>query len=311
MDSIFQGIPEVICYSDDFLVTCKSEADHHHNLEAVLKQLQEYGIRLKREKCSFIQEAMEYLGHHVSVQGVRTSQMTLKTIMEALKSRNVQELHSFSGLVNYYSKFISKLSSVLHPLDSLLQVDRRWMCCSACTEAFREAKKKLRYVLVLVHFNSKLPLILAGDASACGVHGCSNFSSYARWHGESYCFCLQDFLICQMQFCSGCEGRPLRSAKCNFAQVVKEDLYSHIWHLQIASITLYCQNFTIITDHKPLTTMHSPRYGIPTLSAVVLSISDYCQHIPTSISFGQLSPMEMWMDCHVCHCKRSQIIHQR
>ena len=58
--------------------TGKSEADHLHNLEAVLREIQEYGIWLKREKCSFFQEAVDYLGHHISAQGVRTFPMKLK-----------------------------------------------------------------------------------------------------------------------------------------------------------------------------------------------------------------------------------------
>ena len=165
MDSILQGIPQVICYIDDILVTGKSEADHLHNLEAVLKQLQQYGIRLKREKCSFFQKSVEYFGHHISAQGVRISPMKLKAIVEAPKPRNVRKLRSFLGLVNYYSKFIPNLSSVLHPLNTLLRADQWLMWSSTCTEAFQEAMKKFISALILVHFDPKLPVILVGDAS--------------------------------------------------------------------------------------------------------------------------------------------------
>ena len=43
MDTILQGIPQVICYIDDILVTGKAEAEHLSNLEEVLKRLQEHG----------------------------------------------------------------------------------------------------------------------------------------------------------------------------------------------------------------------------------------------------------------------------
>ena len=53
MDIILQGIPQVICYLDDILIACKSDAEHLANLEEVLKRFKEQGIRLNKEKCKF------------------------------------------------------------------------------------------------------------------------------------------------------------------------------------------------------------------------------------------------------------------
>ena len=53
MDSIFQGIPYVICYLDDILVTGWSDEEHVQHLEEVLRILQEHGIRLKKENATF------------------------------------------------------------------------------------------------------------------------------------------------------------------------------------------------------------------------------------------------------------------
>ena len=75
----------------------------------------------KREKCSFYQESVEYLGHHVDASGVHTSPKKVQTIQDAPEPTNVQELRSFLGLVNYYAKFMSNLASLLHPLHELLR----------------------------------------------------------------------------------------------------------------------------------------------------------------------------------------------
>ena len=53
MDSILQGIPQVLCYLDDILITGASKADYMCNLEKVLLRLQEYGIRVNANKCVF------------------------------------------------------------------------------------------------------------------------------------------------------------------------------------------------------------------------------------------------------------------
>ena len=59
MDTILQGIPGVICYLDDILVTGRDEADHLNHLAAVLERLQQHGVRVKREKCAFLQTSVE------------------------------------------------------------------------------------------------------------------------------------------------------------------------------------------------------------------------------------------------------------
>ena len=82
MDTILQGIPGVICYLDDILVTWKSEAEHL-NLEEVLQRLQHHGVRLRKDKCEFLQESVEYLVHRFDEKGIHTSAKKVKAIVEA------------------------------------------------------------------------------------------------------------------------------------------------------------------------------------------------------------------------------------
>ena len=44
MDTLLQGIPHVICYIDDVLVTGLTEEEHLQNLTQVLHKLQEQGM---------------------------------------------------------------------------------------------------------------------------------------------------------------------------------------------------------------------------------------------------------------------------
>ena len=103
MKAILLGIPQVICYLDDILITDESDAEHMANLETVLKWLKEHGVRLNKEKCQF------FWGHHGisgTSGGCKRNEATkkLKAVLEALKPRNVQELHSFLDLINSYGK---------------------------------------------------------------------------------------------------------------------------------------------------------------------------------------------------------------
>ena len=142
MDTVLQGIPNVICYIDDILVSEKDHSHHLKNLEEVLKRLLE-GITVKRSKYTFLSSQVEYLGHIIDSKGLHSSNRKLEAILKAHIPRNVQQLRSLLGLVNYYRKFVSNLASVLHPLNQLLRQDVRWNWTPACNKSLSIVKKKL------------------------------------------------------------------------------------------------------------------------------------------------------------------------
>ena len=73
MDSILQGLPQVLCYIDDILVGEKDNKDHLQNLALVPTRLEYQGIRLKKDKCKFMEASVEYLGHIIDKNGLHTS----------------------------------------------------------------------------------------------------------------------------------------------------------------------------------------------------------------------------------------------
>ena len=50
MDTMLQGIPHVICYIDDILVTGVNDSEHLSSLAAVLERLERHGFRMKLER---------------------------------------------------------------------------------------------------------------------------------------------------------------------------------------------------------------------------------------------------------------------
>lgn len=105
MDTILQGVPGVVCYIDDILVTGKNEEDHLKNLKEVLARLEKHGLRLKKSKCTFLANSVEYLGHRIDQEGIhagcnRQCSHTYKCPRITLISRTVKllrEIHSESG----------------------------------------------------------------------------------------------------------------------------------------------------------------------------------------------------------------------
>ena len=97
--------------------------EHLERLVAVLKRLEEYGLKANREKCKFLRSFVEYLGHVISAEGLHQSPKKVNAITEMPKPQDVTQLRAFLGMVQYYAKFLPALATHLAPLHRLLQKD--------------------------------------------------------------------------------------------------------------------------------------------------------------------------------------------
>ena len=169
MEGILRGMANVCIYLDDILIAGKSEEEHLNLLGEVLTCLEAAGVKLKKQKCAFMQHSVEYLGHNISAKGIRPTQEKIRAIVNATTPQNVSQLRSFLGLVNYYGKFLSNLSSTLAPLYGLLQKHTPWRWKAEQKKAFMKAKSQLTSSCILVHFDPNRELVLVCDASPYGV----------------------------------------------------------------------------------------------------------------------------------------------
>ena len=144
METLLQGLPGVCLYLDDILVTSQSDQEHLTNLSAVLQKLAAAGMKLKPNKCFFMLQKVEYLGHKILAKGLEPTQEKVQAIIDAPAPRNVSQLKSFLGMLNYYGKFLPNLSTCLAPLCSLLQKRSHWLWGPKQHKAFEEAKSLLR-----------------------------------------------------------------------------------------------------------------------------------------------------------------------
>lgn len=252
IDQVLQDIPGTQCYLDDILVTGSDENTHLTNLETVLKRLSDFGLRVNKEKCEFFKDSIEYCGHKIDKDGLHKAQDKIDAVLKAPRPENVSQLRSFLGLVNYYAKFLPNIATVLHPLNSLLQVKTEWRWTKSCEQAFMAAKQLITSEKVLTHYNPKLPLRLACDASPYGI-------------GAVLSHKMKDGSERPIAFAS----RSLNKAEQNYAQIDREGL-SLVWGVKKFNQYLYGKHFTLITDHQPLVAIFSPSKSVPTMMAARL-----------------------------------------
>ena len=125
MDQILQGVEKTICYLDNILVMGSNEMEHLKTLEEVLQRLHSHGIKVRLDKCKFMQKSVEYLGHKVDVDRLHPT-----------TAKNLSELKSYLGLQNYYGCFLPNLSTMTHPLNQLQNKGQKWVWSAACNKAF-------------------------------------------------------------------------------------------------------------------------------------------------------------------------------
>ena len=249
MENLLKDILGVFCYLDDILVTGSTEEEHNERLRKVLATLQSAGLKLSIEKCSIGVPYVTYLGYLIDDQGIHPTKEKVQAISEAPAPTNVTQLRAYLGILNFYRRFLPQAATKLEPLNRLLKACTPWEWGKEQESAFIESKKALLTSNALTHFDPKLPLVVVADSSAYGI-------------GAVLCHLIdgKERPIC---FAS----RTLTSTERNYAQLEKEAL-AMVFALRKFHYYLWGQNnFTVITDHKPLLGIFSPDKSIPQMSS--------------------------------------------
>ena len=245
MESLLKGIPHVVSYLDDILISGSTVQEHMDTLEQVLNRLEKAGLKLQEKKCSFMVPEVVYLGHKIDAQGLHPLAEKVEAVQAAPIPKNVSELKSYLGLLSYYGKFLPNLSSTLAPLYELLKSTVKWRWTKQENAAFQESKKLLSSAKVLVHFDSTKEVTLACDASPYGI-------------GAVLSHKMPDGSDRPIGFAS----HTLSSAEKKYSQLEKEGL-SCIFGVKKFHTYLYGRLFTLITDHKPLLGLFKEQQAIP------------------------------------------------
>ncbi|GBG86929.1 hypothetical protein CBR_g44383 [Chara braunii] len=114
----------VLVYLDDILVYSRTLEDHLGHLRRVLETLRRAKYKAKRDKCEFVRQELEYLGHFVTPEGISPLSDKIQAIQEWSEPRNVTDVRSFLGLTGYYQRFIKGYSKLAAHLNKLQCEDR-------------------------------------------------------------------------------------------------------------------------------------------------------------------------------------------
>ncbi|XP_058449309.1 uncharacterized protein K02A2.6-like [Malaya genurostris] len=275
VDNMLGDLEGAEAFLDDVLVFGQTQAEHDSNLKRTLQRILEYGFRLKIEKCSFKMTQVKYLGVIVDRNGIHADPEKVKAIAQMSPPRDVSQLRSFLGAVNYYAKFLKEMHQLRRPLDQLLKKDMKWNWSEECQNSFDRFKELLNSDLMLTHYNPSLEIVVAADASSTGI-------------GANIRHRFPDGSEKVVQHAS----RSLTPTERGYGQIDKEAL-ALVYAITKFHRMLLGQRFVLETDHKPLLRIFGSHKGIPVhtsnrlqrLGLTLLCYDFSVEYVPT-MKFG-------------------------
>ena len=111
-----------IPYLDDILCLSPTIEQHFKDLRDIFEALRNGKLKLKKTKCEFFLEELDFLGMKVTKDGLKPAPDKIEKIKSFPTPKTVKEVRSFTGLAQFYRKFIKgKFSEIGRPLFNLLK----------------------------------------------------------------------------------------------------------------------------------------------------------------------------------------------
>ncbi|KAI3778829.1 hypothetical protein L2E82_08214 [Cichorium intybus] len=161
----------VIVFIDDILIYSKNKEEHASHLRLVLETLKREQLYAKFSKCEFWMREVQFLGHVVSIQGIKVDPAKVEAVMKWEPPKTPTEVRSFLGLAGYYKRFIQDFSRIAVPLTRLTRKEEQFRWQEEQERAFATLKEKLCNAPVLTLPDGTEDFEVYSDASHRGL-GC-------------------------------------------------------------------------------------------------------------------------------------------
>lgn len=248
MDQILNGLHGVSKYFDDIVIYAPTLEQCRERLIACLKRLREYNLHLNKQKCTFFQEKISYVGYVIEKNKISKDPEKTKAILNAPRPKDVVGVRRLLGMVTYYSRFIHDISTITDPIRQLLQNNVPFRWTAQCEAAFIKIKNAIAGDTVLTPFNPERPVTLATDASPVGIAAILSHTIDGQERPILFI------------------SRSLTKAEQHYSQLDREAL-AIAWAINKLHMYLMGRKFTLITDNRPLTRIFKHDAKLPSITA--------------------------------------------
>ncbi|XP_030838443.1 uncharacterized protein K02A2.6-like [Strongylocentrotus purpuratus] len=238
VSSVLAGIEGTLNLLDDVVVFGEDKAQHDQRLAEVMTRLAKHNLTLNEAKCTFAASDIDFLGYHVTADGLTPTLDNVAAIRTLPAPTNVKELASFLGTMNFYRKFVPQYAEIAEPLQKLLRKEALWEWHNAQETAFNTLKGRIAEPPVLAYFTPSAETYVTTDASAFAIGAV--LSQTIDGSVRPVAFASRALSDTERKYSTG----EREALACIYA-------CKH-WHMY-----LYGRKFTLRTDHQALTTLLS------------------------------------------------------
>ena len=259
MAATIRDIPGAKVFQDDILVYGKDEKEHDGRLDSVLRRLQENGLTVRGSKCKFGQPQVEYLGHLISSKGILPRRSHIEAVRNAPQPSTKEQLMSFLGLTEFYSRFINQYAAKVEKLRALLRKNAKFEWENEHSICFENLKKEIAEAPCLRPYVTGKQCIVSCDASNYGIGAVLSQSDGKDEWIVSYA------------------SRTLNDTERKYS-VIEKELLAGVWASERFRMYIWGKKYKLRTDHKPLVNILSPGGGLnltPRLARLAAKILIY------------------------------------
>ena len=116
MENLLQGIDNSELYLDDIGCFFNEWKQNLKLLEWVLTELKANRFMINPRKWKWAVQETDWLGYWLTPKGLKPWREKIDTILRVDRSRNLKQMQSFLGAVNYYRDIWPKWAHILLPL---------------------------------------------------------------------------------------------------------------------------------------------------------------------------------------------------
>lgn len=241
INNVVKDLHFVTTYVDDILVASNSEEQHKEHLLALFQRLVDHGITVNTSKCVFGVQELTFLGYHISAKGIKPSEEKIKVISDMNAPTSIKALQRFLGMVNYYHRFVPKLADLSTPLyHHLKSLKKNFSWPAECEGAFIKVKSALSNATMLHYPRMDAKICICTDASTTSIGGVLEQQNGSSWEPLAFL------------------SRKLSPTEIKYSAFDRELLAVYSSIKQFRHL-VEGREFTVYTDHKPLTRALSSR----------------------------------------------------
>lgn len=249
------NMEKCLIYLDDIIVFGRTLEEHNRNLSDVFARLRQTNLKLNPQKCNFLKTELLYLGHLVSVEGVKPDPSKIEIIKNWSSPKTADEVKRFVAFANYYRKHIKDFARLCSPLNHLTRKGVEFIWTDECEKSFQFLKECFMNPPVLDYpdFSTNNIFTLHTDAS-----------------GKALGAVLSNQNARPVAFAS----KALNSAERNYSTIEKE-LLGLVWAIRHFRPYLHGKKFELYTDHRPLVYLFTLTDPSSRLTKFRLALEEY------------------------------------